>query len=603
MAVRLTGLISNMDTDTIIKGLMEAQSGKKVKIEQNKKKLEWKNDKWKELNTKLYALYNEKLSKMKLQGYYKNKTATASDETKVTATASSEAAKGSYSLKINKLASSQYVTGLDMSEYEWKTSTKLTELRSSINGTTGLEEFSGMELGMEITLRTGEAYDEVSVFTVEEDSTIASFVSFLNSAGLNASYDAGQGRFFIGSESSGVANRFVIESDTASTEEIAARESIKNLLDFENIDAEDQESIDYALYEIRNSDPATEAETIELAEQLILSMAEKYEKQAFEGELNVAIASLKSAPEGGDVPEGSGLDALGLMNITEEMAVNGHTGAGVIVTAASDSEYVLNGATLTGDSNTVTVNGLTMNLKGMTAEGETLSLTVGDDTEKTVEGIKEFIKSYNELIVEMSELFYAKSAKGYNMLTEEEEDSMTDSQVELWNDKIKDSLLRRDDTLNSIMTGMRSALQTSIEIEGVKYSLSSFGIVTGDYAERGILHINGDKEDGVYGDRKDLLTAAINDDPELVGKALAGIFGKLSDTMFDQMKKTELSSALTFYNDTQIQKQIDEYDDQIKLWSTRLVDMEDKYYKQFSAMEVAMQKLQAQQNSLAGFLG
>jgi len=42
---------------------------------------------------------------------------------------------------------------------------------------------------------------------------------------------------------------------------------------------------------------------------------------------------------------------------------------------------------------------------------------------------------------------------------------------------------------------------------------------------------------------------------------------------------------------------------QIKNDETKLTKLEDKYYKQFTAMEVAMQKMQEQQSYLSSFLG
>ena len=57
MPIRMSGMISGMDTEALIKELMSAQSAKKTKLEQKKTKLEWKKEKWAELNTKIYKLY------------------------------------------------------------------------------------------------------------------------------------------------------------------------------------------------------------------------------------------------------------------------------------------------------------------------------------------------------------------------------------------------------------------------------------------------------------------------------------------------------------------------------------------------------------------
>ena len=189
------------------------------------------------------------------------------------------------------------------------------------------------------------------------------------------------------------------------------------------------------------------------------------------------------------------------------------------------------------------------------------------------------------------------------MLTDEEKEAMTEKQVELWEDKIKGSLLRNDTMLNSLMTTFRTAMQTTVEVDGKKYSLSSFGIVTGAYTEHGILHINGNSEDGEYADKADNLKKAIETDAETTGKVLGKLFSGFYESLTKQMSASSISSALTLYNDKQIQSQIDSYSKQISSWEDRLQDLEDRYYKQFSAMESSLAGLQNKQNQLAGLLG
>ena len=83
MPIRMTGLISNLDTEGIIKELMGAQNLKKTKIENKITKLEWKQEKWKELNTKIYKLYTDSLADMKTEGTYLTKKASSSNESKL----------------------------------------------------------------------------------------------------------------------------------------------------------------------------------------------------------------------------------------------------------------------------------------------------------------------------------------------------------------------------------------------------------------------------------------------------------------------------------------------------------------------------------------
>lgn len=505
MPIRMSGMISGLDTDAIIKELMSAQSMKKTVIEQNKEKLSWKKEKWEDLNTKLYALYTEKLSSLKLQGTYLTKKATSSNSEKAEATATN-ATNGSYSLTVERLASAQFVTGADISDKKLTASSKLVE--------------SGMSAGQTITIRSGENFETEKSIEVTGDMTITDFVERLKSAGVNASFDADNGRFYISAKDSGSSAGFTLESTNSSST--------------------------------------------------------------------------------------TGLAAIGLGDIDEELAANGQTaedGTTMAIVGGQDAKLVLNGATITSSKNSITANGLSINLKGSTTVGETINITVSNDVDAVYDKIKEFTKSYNELMTEMYDKFNAPSAKDYAMLTDEEKEAMSDEQVELWENKIKDSLLRRDSTLNSLMSTFRNAMQKTADIDGKSYALSSFGIVTGVYTEHGLIHINGNAEDGQYADKTDDLRTALEKDPEAVGKVLSKLFDGFYSDLTEKMSASTISSALTFYNDKQIQSQMDEYESQVKTWETRLEDIEDRYYKQFSGMEKAMADLQNQQSQLSGLLG
>ena len=95
--------------------------------------------------------------------------------------------------------------------------------------------------------------------------------------------------------------------------------------------------------------------------------------------------------------------------------------------------------------------------------------------------IKDFVKTYNDILKEMNEAYNAESARGYDPLTEEERETMTEEQIKKWEDRIKDSLLRRDDTLGGLINALRSTLSEPITVNGKTYSLASFGISTEIY--------------------------------------------------------------------------------------------------------------------------
>lgn len=725
MAIRMTGLVSNMDTESVVEAMMEAHRVKLTKIENKKTKLEWKQEKWKELNTKLYKLYTEQTSKMHLISNYKINKATSADESIVKVTSDKNATTGTHSIAVEQLASSQYVTG--------------AKLASGTKGTTKLATIDPSLVGTRITIKSAKGEKTLDI---TDKTSLNDFASACSSVGLNASFDEKQGRFFISSADSGVDQAFSITSSSYSGSNasmLTAKNSIislagssnstsvynalnsieskmnqlgteQNKKDFvngvldgsiteesikndSNLTAEDKSlrisilnnvntiknsvitqsdatlksaitttktnDLNALLVDkIKNSDdgyfettytvdgeektfrveiPKSSDLTVETDED-IQKMAEeaikkssamqeyiKYQVQdEFENQKDAKRDEALNGPNGlktnmeayvsgTGATESNGLDALGLGNIKYETLADGKIDAksdyaGCTVTDPSDCIVEYNGAKLTGSTNTISVNGLTFEAISVSEkvgdQFKATSVSVTKDSQGMYDMIKDFLKEYNSILEEMNTLYSAKSARGYEPLTDEEKQAMTDEQVELWENKIKDSLLRRDSTVGGITSAMRSAMSSVVVVDGKKYSLSSFGIMTSkDYTEGGLLHIYGDKEDSTYSDKDDKLLKAINEDPELVAKVMAGIADNLHNTLIDKMSKTSLSSALTFYNDKQIDKQLTSYKKEISTMEKKLKEKENAYYKQFTAMEKAMASLQSQQSSLAGLLG
>lgn len=55
---------------------------------------------------------------------------------------------------------------------------------------------------------------------------------------------------------------------------------------------------------------------------------------------------------------------------------------------------------------------------------------MANNTQETYDMIKNFIKSYNAILKEMNELYYAPSSRGYDPLSDDEKEAMTDGQIE-----------------------------------------------------------------------------------------------------------------------------------------------------------------------------
>lgn len=276
----------------------------------------------------------------------------------------------------------------------------------------------------------------------------------------------------------------------------------------------------------------------------------------------------------------------------------------------TDSKIKLNGIEYTSGLNTYSINGLSITALQATGDGDTnaVSITTSTDTQGIYDKIKDFLTQYNALINEITSLYNADTATGYEPLTDDEKDAMSESEIEKWEEKIKASLLRRDDSLSSIMSAMTNSMSKGFEINGKKYYLSSFGIKTLGYFnapenQQYAYHIDGDEDDASVSGNTDKLMAMINSDPDTVVEFMQQLTSNLYDEIGKKMRSTTLSSTYTVYNDKEMASEYSDYTDTIKKWEEKLEAQEDYYYNKFSAMETALAKLNSQTSSLSGLLG
>lgn len=542
--LRMTGMYSGMDTESIVSQLVKAKSTKVTNLKNEQKKLEWKQTAWQGLNSKIYNMYSKTLSNLRLTSAYSKKSTVSSDSTKATVVASEGAVNGTQTLKVNKLAKSGYLTGAKLDGktstttgtdgkdvtkvVNWETTDKLSEIDSNLTGKT-------------ISITTGSGTDaKTTDIEITADMTINDLVAKFKDAGVNASFDTTNQRFFINSTGTGSAKNFTLTSDDST-----------------------------------------------------------------------ALAS------------------LGLDPNTTYTDINGSKNSCVKI-EGQDAEIVLNGATFVSDSNTFSINGLTINTLGVT--DEEISLVTSTDYDGIYNTIKDFLTEYNDLINEMDKLYNADSARKYDMLTNDEKDSMTDDEVEQWEDKIKSALLRKDNSLYNVMNTLTTTMMdgyyennlsdkqkknmSASEISawykengGKKHYLSDYGIGTLSYFEaqdneHHAYHINGDADDEFTSTKEDKLKAAIAEDPEGTANFFATLcktlYSKLDETMSES---TEYSSIYKVYNDKQLKKDYKDYTTKISDAEDELNDYEDRWYNKFSKMEVALSKLQSQTSSISSMLG
>lgn len=685
MGVRIGGMISGMDTDSIVKGLSSAYQVKIDKKNKSKKKLEYQQDAWKTLNEKLTKLYKGTLSKMKTYGNYKTKKATVANSNGtdggVKITASTSATNGSYKLKVNSAASAAFITGASLS------SQKYTASYNAANATTfdkmhvkgGTETLADQLNGQKLTFRydqtvtekdaDGNDVETTKKGTFEYEFNDASSVADINNklkeagiTGLSASMKDGKISF---SNTAGFTKKEDGSLDTAKATYSISGSALTTLgYDSSSVSVNVEQSQDAeGKYTFNTSASANTAFQYDTADTKLTgkTVASQYLSDAFAASSNVEdgkkyvsfnlamgdgskkevkiyedqtmddVAKAIQTASGGKV--NASFDATNqrfFLTSTETGAENDfkleatddnsknvlmelglhaesrfNTGKGAMsVQSATDAEIELNGAILTSKSNKIDAAGLGLTIDvGAAKIGEDLSVDVSADTDGVYNMIKDFFKEYNSLLADMTGAYNAEKSE-YEPLTEEEEAAMTETQIQKWEDKVKADVLRRDDRLDTIINTMRNSLTSAVSITNPdgstsKLSLASFGVTTGKWNEYGVIHIAGDEDDADYSDKTNKLKKALAEDPDKVmntfGKVFSDLYGKLDKMMRSSTQRTYGN----IYNDKTMKKQKEDYDKDITALQEKLEKTQDKYYKQFSKMEVALSKV----NAVASQLG
>lgn len=669
MAMRLTGLMSGMDTETIIQELVSAKQTKLDDAKKAQQKLEWKQDAWKELNNKIKKLYNGTLSNLRFQSAYAKKTTKISNSSVATVLTGDSAMNSVQSLKVEQLAQSGYLTGGTVTKSDGEQCTLGTKLTDM-----------GIEAGSKIEVTTKGKTTQIEITA---SMTLSDLTSALGNAGVKANFDSKTQRLFIGASASGAEADFAItavndggtnaldklgilvyddavmakyEKDAALRKdadayqkaldaELASRlqtyitrqkslngtidtlearqEEIKNAYegdDFDRLVNNTDGALDALRADIKalkEKDDLTDDEKTRLESlQKKLDSVESY--QALRDQLNEAKTELSDVEsylnEDGSASDkltGEVTDWLDDRIARAEAVIadtNRKGSADATKVPGQDAIIYLNKAKFEGSSNTFEINGLTITCNAETGN-ETVTLTTQDDTSGIYDMVKKFIKEYSELINEMDKLYNADAAKGYEPLTDEEKDAMSEKEVEKWETKIKESLLRRDSTLSTVSSAFKQIMSSGFTVNGKTMYLSSFGIDTLSYFEaeeneRNAYHINGDEDDEVVGNKTNDLMAAITSDPD----AVMDFFTQLSRSLYsktgDLMKRVAgYSSSNTVYDDIKMKSDYDDYTKKIADLEKKLQDYEDKWYKKFSAMETAMAKMQSNASAITSLLG
>jgi flagellar hook-associated protein 2 len=193
-----------------------------------------------------------------------------------------------------------------------------------------------------------------------------------------------------------------------------------------------------------------------------------------------------------------------------------------------NAEFTVNGYTTTSPTNQANYNGLTLNLYSTGSA----TVTVSTDVDSIVNTIENFVQQYNQALQLMQGLYNERRNYDYPPLTAAQAAQMTQSQIDLWNQKAQSGVLANDPLLGSIMDTLENDMQLTVSgqtpsiINGQSQTLDSLaaigitpidpltgvssgaiapGVTTTGWNTYGLLQINVDQ-----------LRAAVQADPQAV---------------------------------------------------------------------------------------
>ncbi len=203
MAMRMTGMMSGMDTESIIQQLVDVRKVKVDKAKKKQKTIDYKQNAWKDLNSKLKNLQSKYLSNMRFTDAYAKKTTKVSNSSAASVITGGKAVNGVQTLEVTQLAKTAYLTGGEVTDAAGKTG-KFTALTKMSN--LGITEAGSFKLTVN---------GEEQTVNFDENTTISDVLNKFKEAGLNASFDENNQRFFVSAKNSGEKNDFSMEATDA----------------------------------------------------------------------------------------------------------------------------------------------------------------------------------------------------------------------------------------------------------------------------------------------------------------------------------------------------------------------------------------------------
>lgn len=267
----------------------------------------------------------------------------------------------------------------------------------------------------------------------------------------------------------------------------------------------------------------------------------------------------------------------------------------------------VNGVRMTYSSNSIEIDGTTINIGGLTQDaidgitaGSPLTVTTGRDTEKAFDAVVKFVADYNDLITQLNSSVSTTRPKSggayYEPLTAEQKEDMSEDEIEKWEEKAKTGMLYQDSYINNFLTKLRGSL-SAYTVDG--FSLYDMGItVSSTTADRGKLTVN-----------EQTLRQAFEEHPDQIQKLFTDQTGGIASKVTSALNSAISTSRVNGYGtlvtvagvtntasagESSITKQLERYQTILDSLNTRYDNEMERYWDKFTQLEVAMSNYSAQ---------
>lgn len=290
------------------------------------------------------------------------------------------------------------------------------------------------------------------------------------------------------------------------------------------------------------------------------------------------------------------------------------------VVKGTDAEVTIDGKHYTLDKNSQTVAGVTYTFNGVTEPGKTANVTVSQDTDKIVDYVKQFVEDYNNLLDYFNDKLSEQRYSDYKPLSSKQEEQMTETQVNKWNEKAKSGLLYHDTTLQGIVNNMRDALFAPVVAADGKYN-SAGAIGISSVTIKGHIVLDEDKlrkalaeePNSVYqifaSDQDSSYVAgstnkkSITSAQKRLDYANTGIANRLTNVMKEGLitVSDHAGTSKDVNDQSYLGKLITNLQTKMSTFKTQMNAYESMLYKRYDAMEVALQSFGTQLNYITGY--